>query len=264
MRRRHVFALSVIGMALIALVSLIQPHAKNGPETPLFPNITLPDFFKDLPFNSPVFHPSNTTSEVEKSITNHSSTSPKPQQYHQVRIYFSQQSTPNEIHHQPVPRTLPLSARLNTTKSSADGHHNPTLTYVLLQLLKGPNDEESAQGLYSEIPKGTRLLGLNSTDKIITINLSKQFVAGGGSHSMLARLSELTQTIKAALAKSNTPNASVYLQMDGKPLRTLGGEGLDIDEPIVAPTVNATAVLRDSPYKPENTSPVFTAQPSHN
>jgi hypothetical protein len=262
MRRRHVFALSVIGMALIALVSLLQPHAPspNG-ASPLFPNMALPDFFKDLPFNKPSVGPTTTPpADLGKHPSSQSQMGAAPRPYHQVRIYFSQQSTRNtdQIDHQPVPRTLPLSAQANTANPATDGHDNPVLTYALLQLLKGPSDEESGQGLYSEIPKGTRLLGLNgSGGKTITINLSKQFAAGGGSHSMLARLAELTQTIKAALARSNTPHASVYLQLDGQPLSTLGGEGLDIDEPIVMPTVTAPALRK------ENTTPVFTAEPLH-
>jgi len=101
---------------------------------------------------------------------------------------------------------------------------NP-LEFALKELLKGPTPEEKEQGFYSEIPSGTSLLGLNTNDNTITINLSKQFTSGGGSTSMTQRLEQVKQT-----AYSVDSNHQIALAVEGKPLDTLGGEGLEVPE----------------------------------
>lgn len=97
------------------------------------------------------------------------------------------------------------------------------LSFALSELLKGPTSEEKSQGFYSEIPKGTRLLGVTKDAKTIHIDLSAQFSTGGGSTSITQRLEELKRTVKAVDA-----SREVVVLVEGKPLETLGGEGLEV------------------------------------
>ncbi len=99
------------------------------------------------------------------------------------------------------------------------------LTFALQELLKGPTPEEKAQGFYSEIPTGTKLLALNTQKDSITINLSREFSTGGGSNSMLQRLEQVKQT-----AYSVDSVHPITLAVEGKPLDTLGGEGLEVPD----------------------------------
>jgi len=101
---------------------------------------------------------------------------------------------------------------------------NP-LQFALEELLKGPTPEEKSQGFYSEIPIGTKLLGLEHHRSVVSINLSKQFTTGGGSTSMTQRLEQVKQTVYSV---DNSPQ--IALAVEGKPLETLGGEGLEVPE----------------------------------
>ncbi len=101
------------------------------------------------------------------------------------------------------------------------------LEFAIQQLLIGPNNDESIHGYFSEIPKGARLLSITKTDKEITVDLSKQFTSGGGANSMAQRLTELKSTIKDI-----EPSKPVYVTIEGQSLELLGGEGLEITEPI--------------------------------
>jgi spore germination protein GerM len=99
------------------------------------------------------------------------------------------------------------------------------LQFALTELLKGPSPEEKSQGFYSEIPQGTKLLGLTQDNEAVTINLSKQFTNGGGSNSMEQRFEELKQTVF-----SIDSNHKINLDVEGKPLDLLGGEGLEVPD----------------------------------
>jgi spore germination protein GerM len=61
----------------------------------------------------------------------------------------------------------------------------------------------------------------------VHINLSKEFTMGGGTASMTARVAQVLYT-----ATSLNPNAQVWLSIEGEPLKTLGGEGLLIEQPL--------------------------------
>jgi len=103
--------------------------------------------------------------------------------------------------------------------------HNSVLQTALEQLLAGPTAAEKEDGYYSEIPKGTRLLGVNVQNNIVHINLSKEFTQGGGSTSMIQRVQELKSTVSAVEGSRR-----IELAVEGKPLHVLGGEGLELDD----------------------------------
>lgn len=97
------------------------------------------------------------------------------------------------------------------------------LEQVVNALLKGPNHEESVGGLYSEIPKGTRLIDVTKTSEGYLLNVSTQFASGGGANSMQQRLAELSQTVQALNLE-----VPVTLAIEGKMINMLGGEGLEV------------------------------------
>lgn len=86
---------------------------------------------------------------------------------------------------------------------------------------------EKKDNLYSAIPENTQILDLAIVNNDIRLNLSKEFTKGGGSASMKGRLVQLLYT-----ATSLNPSANLFLSIDGKPLEDLGGEGLEVSQPL--------------------------------
>jgi len=81
--------------------------------------------------------------------------------------------------------------------------------------------------LYSAIPANTKVLSAVTKSKEVRINLSQDFTKGGGSASMQGRIIQVLYT-----ATSLEPDAKVYLSVDGKPLKYIGGEGLEVPQPM--------------------------------
>jgi spore germination protein GerM len=98
-------------------------------------------------------------------------------------------------------------------------------------LLQGPTPQEQQQGYYTEIPPSVRLLSINKTANGQVVNVSNAFTTGGGTESMTLRLKQVTQTILAA-----EPNQPVYLWVNGTPLTVLGGEGIEVPQPLTNPS----------------------------
>jgi spore germination protein GerM len=127
-----------------------------------------------------------------------------------VAVFFSKYQGSKAIV-EPVKRSIPESSQTDP------------LPFAIQELLKGPTKEEKEQGFYTEIPEGTQLLGIHDQQNKVVINLSKQFETGGGSNSMTQRLEELKKT---TYATDNQHQLEVFVE--GKPLETLGGEGLEV------------------------------------
>ncbi|WP_341525176.1 GerMN domain-containing protein [Nostoc sp. UHCC 0302] len=100
---------------------------------------------------------------------------------------------------------------------------NQALEAAMQSLLAGPTEGTNS----TTIPKGTKLLGLKADKNEIHVNLSEDFTTGGGSTSMMGRVGQVVYT-----ATTLNPNAKVYIDINGKPLDVLGGEGVELQQPL--------------------------------
>ncbi|MBD2357251.1 GerMN domain-containing protein [Tolypothrix sp. FACHB-123] len=100
---------------------------------------------------------------------------------------------------------------------------NQVLEKAFESLLAGPTEGSDS----TTIPKGTKLLGLTVNNDEIRVNLSEEFTSGGGSSSMVGRVGQVVYT-----ATTVNPKAKVYIDVDGKKLDVLGGEGVVLDQPV--------------------------------
>lgn len=100
---------------------------------------------------------------------------------------------------------------------------NQVLEGAFQQLLAGPTEGTDS----TTIPKGTKLLGVKQASDGIHVNLSEEFSSGGGSSSMMGRVGQVVYTATAL-----DQNAKVYIEVNGQPLEVLGGEGLELEQPL--------------------------------
>ncbi|AVH73554.1 GerMN domain-containing protein [Nostoc sp. 'Lobaria pulmonaria (5183) cyanobiont'] len=100
---------------------------------------------------------------------------------------------------------------------------NQPLEAAFQSLLAGPTEGTDS----TTIPKETKLLGLKAENNEVHVNLSEDFTSGGGSTSMMGRVGQVVYT-----ATSLNPKAKVYIDVNGKPLDVLGGEGLELQQPL--------------------------------
>jgi germination protein M len=98
-------------------------------------------------------------------------------------------------------------------------------TAAIEALCAGPSASESAAGLTSAVPSGTRLLGLSLDGTTARVDLSAQFATGGGSLSMQARVAQVVYT----LTQFRTIRTVAFM-LEGNALDALGGEGLILSE----------------------------------
>jgi hypothetical protein len=94
-------------------------------------------------------------------------------------------------------------------------------------LLAGPTATEKEFGLGTTIPAGTKLNGIAIADGTATVDLSKTFESGGGSLSMLLRVTQVVCTL------TQFPSVKrVAFKLDGKPVSSIGGEGIIVSPPV--------------------------------
>lgn len=109
----------------------------------------------------------------------------------------------------------------------------------------GPTSSERDEaGLGTEIPPGTRLLGVSVAGGIATVDLSRAFESGGGSTSMLLRVAQIVFTL------TQFPTVErVRFELDGAPVEAIGGEGIMVDPPVGRADfeAQAPAILVESP-----------------
>ena len=95
------------------------------------------------------------------------------------------------------------------------------------QLLAGPTETERSGDVTTAVPTGTRLLDLDISGGVATVDLSSEFESGGGSLSMQMRLAQVVYTL------TQFPTVkSVRFRLDGEPVEVFSGEGIVLDEPV--------------------------------
>jgi spore germination protein GerM len=114
-----------------------------------------------------------------------------------------------------VPQSVQVQADINQP--------DEFLQATFERLLAGPTEGTGS----STIPSETKLLGIKAEGDEVRVNLSEDFQLGGGSTSMIGRLGQVVYTATAL-----NPNAKVYLELNGEPLEVLGGEGLELQQPL--------------------------------
>jgi spore germination protein GerM len=113
-----------------------------------------------------------------------------------------------------------VPGQINVDKASQP---SAVLTAAFNRLLSG----SVPAGVSSAIPQGTKLRSVAVKSDGVHVDLSKEFKTGGGSASMIARLAQVIYT-----SSSLDANAKVWISVDGKRLEVLGGEGLEVSQPI--------------------------------
>lgn len=101
---------------------------------------------------------------------------------------------------------------------------NQILESAFSQLLAGPS---KSADYTTTIPQGTKLLALDATEEGVIVDLSQEFMTGGGSASMTSRLAQVVYTATSLDSKSK-----VWINVEGKPLEILGGEGITVSQPM--------------------------------
>ena len=130
-----------------------------------------------------------------------------------VKVFFTKSNKPGEITFVSATRKI----------SKEDGIVSGTIKELFL----GPTKTEELRGIMSEIPVGTRLINIEESEDEILVNISTQYVTGGGSASMQLRYLQIYKTLKKI-----APYKEIYLQVDGKMLKAIGGEGLEVTQPL--------------------------------
>lgn len=136
----------------------------------------------------------------------------KPKEY--VNVFFIGQNANKEEVYKAVNREF---------DKDIDGSK---VKFAIQALISGPREKEKANGVYSEIPTGTRIISINETPDKVIINLNSAFENGGGTESLYKRLFQLIKT-----AKRNTTKP-VYLYINGTKVEYIGGEGIMITQPL--------------------------------
>lgn len=131
-----------------------------------------------------------------------------------VTVYFTKASDELGVVLIPVVRKIPKG--------------KTAYEFALQQLFSGPTGEErTKQQLNTEVPEGSRLIEVEESSKEVKINISSRFINGGGSETMQVRFRQLRETA-LTLAKGRP----VYLYIDGAKAQMLGGEGIEVPQPL--------------------------------
>ncbi len=131
-----------------------------------------------------------------------------------VTVYFTKPSKELGVVLIPVVRKVPKDSTAYET--------------AIKELFFGPTLEEREKlELNTEITEGSRLINITEEKDSIKLDVSGQFMFGGGSESMQVRFRQLRET-----ALTMAKGRPVYLYIDGVLANKIGGEGLEIPQPL--------------------------------
>ncbi|MEH2379694.1 MAG: GerMN domain-containing protein [Nostoc sp.] len=162
-------------------------------------------------------------------FTSHSSNTPTPSNP-SARIVQPAQPSTKPLGHEQTANVYWLTpkdkniALVPQPVKVASVQPNQALEAAFQSLLAGPKEGTDST---TTIPKATKLLGLKAENDEVHVNLSEDFTSGGGTTSMMGRVGQVVYT-----ATTLNPKAKVYIDVNGKPLNVLGGEGLELQQPL--------------------------------
>ena len=149
---------------------------------------------------------------VAEEVMGNENTEKKEDQY--VNIYFIGKNENNEEVYKAVKRVY---------NKEIDGSQ---IRFAVNELIKGPKQEERAEGVYTEIPSDSEVINISELSDKVIVNLNSAYVTGGGTDSLYKRLYQLIKTVKL---NSKLP---VYLFIDGQRADVVGGEGIMLSQPL--------------------------------
>ncbi|MFL5799866.1 MAG: Gmad2 immunoglobulin-like domain-containing protein [Actinomycetota bacterium] len=199
--------LVVIAGATALVLAGCAGGARSGGPVDTGPGVPSATRTQTQPPGTPV--PDHTGSSSPTASPEPTSQEPSPQGTLTIEVWLA-------AHGQglsPVHRTVPATQAVGTA--------------ALDTLLTGPTDEDIGQGIGTEIPPGTELLGISITDGVATVNLSKDFFSGGSAASEWVRLGQVVFTI----SQFASVHRGVEIHLDGDPIRPFDVDGSFLDRP---------------------------------
>lgn len=107
-------------------------------------------------------------------------------------------------------------------------YYNTPLTETLKELFNGPNSYELKSNYITNIPKGSKILKIWIKDKILYLDISKEF-----ENNNYGRESTINQLKQIVFTATEFPNIQkVKFLINGKEENYLGGEGVFIGKPL--------------------------------
>ena len=109
-------------------------------------------------------------------------------------------------------------------------------TAALAALLAGPTRAERAAALTTDIPRGTRLLGVTIANGVASVDLTSGYEAGADARSLQLRLAQVVYT----LTQFPTVKA-VRFELNGAPVNVSSSSGIVLGHPVGRATTRASA-----------------------
>ena len=211
---RHQSVLGTLALAgLVLATAACSPSGGLG-QVPTTPPTAAPSIDAGPPDETPA--PSNSPSATPStSPSGGPSTSPSP-------------STPTET--MVIRAYYVLGGKVGVTGLVPTLRVVPKSTGVARAAMEALLAVDPIRDAYAEIstaiPSGTKLLGISIKDGVATVDLSRDFAAGGGSASSFYRLGQVVYT----LTQFSTVR-SVLFQVEGQTVTTFGPEGIVLERP---------------------------------
>ena len=204
---------TLIGMAIGGLTSWQLYSLKDHPTVTEPSELSGPPVTRATPpiAPSPPVKPPVTAAKPEPNVP-----------FQTVKVYWLKDDS-ESLDWQLVPSPIQIKSNVGTPLEAA--FHS---------LLAGPADPTVA----TTIPVGTQLLSVQIKNNGVHIDLSDEFTSGGGTASMSGRLGQIIYT-----ATTLRPNTQVWIYVEGKPLKYLGGGGLEVSQPLTRQSFESELAL---------------------